>query len=116
MIVAPCTAAVRLALVNAFVRDYNAHRPVAAATRFAAEPAFQWFSAPDRLGARAYDRSTLVAYFRRGHGPLRVARIRAAYDAARDIVNFSGKLAADKDFKGAATCTPRGPSLIVWSM
>jgi hypothetical protein len=116
VIAAPCTAAATIALVNAFVRDYNGKRPVAAATRFAPEPAFQWFSAPDRLAGRAYDRATLVAYFHRRHAPLHVVRIRAGYDPARDIVDFSGKLAANKDFKGAATCTPHGPSLIVWSM
>jgi hypothetical protein len=31
VIAAPCTAAATLALVNVFVRDYNANRPVAAA-------------------------------------------------------------------------------------
>jgi hypothetical protein len=114
--VTACTAAATLALVNAFVRDYNHGRATAASTRFAPEPAFQWFSAADRLGPRAYDRSTLRAYFGAPHVPVRIATIHARYDPARNIVNFAGKLAHHKDFKGAAACTARGPSLIVWSM
>jgi hypothetical protein len=45
-----------------------------------------------------------------------VTEIRAGYDPQRNIVNFGGKLAPGKDFKGAAICTAHGPRLIVWSM
>ena len=72
-------------------------------------------------------RSTLLAYFRnraRRHERIRIVKLGAGYDPARDIVNFGGKLTrrADdgrtsvKDFKGAADCSTGSPRLIVWSM
>ena len=126
-----CTADATRALVRAFVRDYDDGRVVAIGPVWGPEPYFQWFStrAPGaRLGARAYDRATLLAYFRaraRVHENLRLTELRAGYDPMRNIVNFAGKLvrSADdlrprppQDFKGAADCRAGRPRLIAWSM
>ena len=98
---------------------------------WAPEPYFQWFStrAPGaRLGARAYDRATLSAYFRartHAHEHLVLTQLGAGYDPTRNIVNFAGYLLRSADdvhsttphsFKGAADCRSGSPSLIVWSM
>jgi hypothetical protein len=126
-----CTAAGTKALVQKFVRNYNGGQVAVINRLWASEPYFQWFStrAPGaRLGPRAYDRSTLTAYFRarvRVHERLRLTKLGAGYDRHRKIVNFAGKLvrSADdlrsgppQDFKGAAGCESGGPILIVWSM
>jgi hypothetical protein len=128
---AACTADATKALVRAFVRGYD-HGQVKAIDRmWAHAPRFQWFSAGPpgaRVGQRAYDRSTLVEYFRsraRAKEQIRLTLLRAGYDPTRDIVNFSGKLVRSangirprgpKDFKGAADCLSGRPLLIVWSM
>jgi hypothetical protein len=98
---------------------------------WAPEPYFQWYSTigpGSRLGSKAYDRTTLAAYFRaraRMHERIVLTQLRAGYDAKRNLVNFGGKLvrSADdlhasgpRDFKGAAACRATGPTLIVWSM
>jgi hypothetical protein len=126
-----CTATATKTLVRTFVRDYDAGRVAAVGPLWAPEPAFQWFStrAPGaRLGASAYDRATLLAYFRaraRVHENLRLTELRAGYDPTRNIVNFAGKLvrSADdlalgppQDFKGASDCRDGRSQLIVWSM
>jgi hypothetical protein len=127
-----CTAESTKALVRTFVADYNGGR-VASVNRFwAPAPRFHWFSADPpgaRLGPRAYDRSTLAAYFRarvRVHERIRLTELRAGYDPKRNIVNFNGKLVrtaddrppprAPQDFKGATDCLSGYPFLIVWSM
>jgi hypothetical protein len=126
-----CTAAAAKALVRSFVADYGRGRVAAIDAMWAAEPYFQWYStrAPGgRLGARAYDRATLAAYFRarvRVHERIVLTALFAGYDPKRNLVNFGGKLvrraddihsAATHPFKGAADCRSGGPSLIVWSM
>jgi hypothetical protein len=125
-----CTAVMAKALVQKFVRDYDSGQVAVIDRLWAREPYFHWFStrAPGaRLGAAAYNRSTLASYFRarvRAHEHLRVIKLGAGYDANRSIVNFAGKLVrrADhlraggpEDFKGAVRCGNR-PLLIVWSM
>jgi hypothetical protein len=126
-----CRAATTKGLVRAFVADYNKGRVTAMNKMWAPEPYFQWFfaRAPGRrLGAQAYDRTTLGAYFRgrvRVHERLVLTHLVAGYDPIRNIVNFSGDLLRSADdihstsrrpFKGAADCRADGPSLIVWSM
>jgi len=126
-----CSAATTKTLVRTFVRDYDGGRVAAVGRLWAPEPYFQWFSARTpgaRLGASAYDRATLLAYFRaraRVHENLRLTELRAGYDPMRNIVNFAGKLvrSADglppgqpQDFKGASDCRDGRPRLIVWSM
>jgi hypothetical protein len=126
-----CTAGTTKALVRAFVADYDAGHVAAIDRMWAREPSFQWYStiAPgSRLGSKAYDRTTLAAYFRarvRAHERITVTELRAGFDPTRNLVNFGGKLvrhaddggsSGPKDFKGAATCRVTGPSLIVWSM
>ena len=127
-----CTADTAKALVRAFVRNYSAGRVAVINRMWAPEPRFRWFSSGKpgaRLGRAAYVRSTLAGYFRarvRVHERLRLTNLRAGYDPARAIVNFSGKLvrSADDirprrpphDFKGAADCVSGRPTLIVWSM
>jgi hypothetical protein len=127
-----CTTQATKALVQRFVNDYSSGR-VALINRFwAPAPRFHWFSAGSpgaRLGPRAYDRSTLAAYFRARvhvHERIRLTELRVGYDPKRNIVNFSGKLVrtaddrppprAPQDFKGAADCLSGHPLLIVWSM
>jgi hypothetical protein len=125
-----CTPVTTKALVQKFVRDYDSGQVAVIDRLWAREPYFQWFStrAPGaRLGAAAYNRSTLASYFRarvRAHENLRVIKLGAGYDVNRNIVNFAGKLVrradhlpagAPKDFKGAVRCGNR-PLLIVWSM
>ena len=126
-----CTAAATKTLVRAFVRGYDHGQVEAIERMWAHAPRFQWFSAGPpgaRVGRRAYDRSTLVAYFRarvRAKEQIRLTHLVAGYDPTRDIVNFSGKLVRSakgirprgpKDFKGAADCLSGRPVLIVWSM
>jgi len=128
---AGCTADATKALVRSFVAAYSTGRVTAIDRLWAPEPYFQWYSTigpGSRLGSKAYDRKTLVAYFRtrvRLHEKLALTRLVAGYDAKRNLVNFFGKLvrSADdlpvtgpRDFKGAASCRPSGPALIVWSM
>jgi hypothetical protein len=128
---ASCNADTTKALVRRFVRDYSEGRVVAIDRLWAREPRFQWFSTGPpgaRLGPRAYNRATLAGYFRarvRARERIRLTELRAGYDAARNIVHFSGKLvrSADDlrprpphDFKGAAACESGSPVLIVWSM
>jgi hypothetical protein len=126
-----CTAGTTRALVRSFVAGYNAGHVAAIDRMWAREPFFQWYStiAPGtRLGSKAYDRTTLAAYFRtrvRVHERITLTELRAGYDQQRNLVDFGGKLvrraddsgpAGPKDFKGAAACLATGPSLIVWSM
>jgi hypothetical protein len=126
-----CTAVTTKALVRKFVRNYDEGHVAVIDRLWAQEPYFQWFStrAPGaRLGAAAYNRSTLVSYFRarvRAHENLRVIKLGAGYDLKANIVNFAGKLVrsvgelpagVQRHFKGAATCRLDRPLLIVWSM
>ena len=127
-----CTADTTKAFVHSFVRNYSAGHVAVINRMWAPEPRFQWFSTGKpgaRLGRAASVRSTLAGYFRsrvRVHERLRLTDLRAGYDPARGIVNFSGKLvrSADDirprrsphDFKGAADCVSGHPTLIVWSM
>lgn len=128
---AGCTAEATKALVHSFVAGYNSGRVSAIDRLWAPEPYFQWYSTigpGTRLGSKAYDRTTLDAYFRsrvRLHEKLVLVKLGAGYDPRRNLVDFAGKLvrSADdlpatrpKDFKGAAACRPSGPALIVWSM
>jgi hypothetical protein len=128
---AGCTAAATKTLIQTFVRDYGDGKVAVFNRLWAPEPYFQWYStvAPGaRLGASAYDRASLAAYFRarvRARERLRITKLGARYDASRNIVNFAGKLvrSADDlpagpphDFKGAASCEAGRPLLIVWSM
>jgi len=125
-----CTAVTTKVLVTKFVRNYDSGHVAVIDQLWAREPDFQWFStrAPGaRLGPAAYNRSTLVAYFRarvRAHEHLRVIKLGAGFEATRNIVNFAGKLVrsadnlpagAPQDFKGAVRCGHRR-LLIVWSM
>lgn len=126
-----CTAATTKALVRSFVANYDEGHVQAIDRMWAPEPYFQWFStrAPGaRLGAQAYDRATLSAFFRARvhvHEHLKLTQLGAGYDPTRNIVNFAGYLLRSADdihsttphpFKGAADCGSGNPSLIVWSM
>lgn len=128
-----CSAAGVRAAVRSFAAAYSAGRAVSAAKLFAPQPDFRWFSAGppgSRLGAKSYDRSTLVAYLAgraRRHERLRIVQLAGGlYDERNAAFNFAGKLirtAADKsatarpqDFKGAAICLAGQPRFIVWSM
>ena len=126
-----CTADATVTLVHAFVRGYDNGQVRLINRMWARAPRFQWFSAGPpgaRIGEPAYDRATLASYFRsrvRAHEWIRLTKLHAGYDPARDIVNFSGKLVRSaknirpqgpKDFKGAADCLSGRPLLIVWSM
>ena len=65
------------ALVHSFVAGYNSGRVSAIDRLWAPEPYFQWYSTigpGSRLGSKAYDRTTLDAYFRTRVAPAREAR------------------------------------------
>ena len=125
-----CTAEATKALIRSFVADYNTGRLATIDRLWAPAGRFQWFSSSPpgaRLGPRAYDRTTLISYFRgrvREHERILITKLGAGYDPKRNIVNFGGKVMrrADGmkprvlDFKGAADCVSGHPSLIVWSM
>jgi hypothetical protein len=126
-----CTVAATRTLVRTFVRSYGDGRIQAVDRLWAPAGRFKWFStnAPGaRLGASAYNRGTLAAYFRsraRVHEHLQLVKLATGYDRQRRIVNFAGRLirSADdiaprpsQDFKGATDCASGRPSLIVWSM
>lgn len=125
-----CTSAATKIVVREFVRDFARGRVAAIGRLWAPAPRFQWYSTGppgSRLGGPAYDRTTLVSYFRRrvrAHEKLRLVQIGARYDRTRRIVNFAGKLVRSADdmapraqeFKGAADCLSWRPLLIVWSM
>jgi hypothetical protein len=129
---AGCTADATIALVRVFVASYSKGRLARLEAFWAPAGRFHWFSTGPpgkRLGRSAYDRSTLEAYFRMrvlAHERIRLVEVRAGYSAARDLVDFSGKLIrsaddrpaprAPQDFKGAADCVSGSPRLIVWSM
>jgi hypothetical protein len=97
-----CTAGATKTLVRSFVAGYNAGHVTAIDRMWAREPSFQWYStiAPGaRLGSKAYDRATLAAYFRtrvRVHERIVLTELRAGYDPTRNLVNFSGKLVAQR--------------------
>jgi hypothetical protein len=121
-----CPLADRDALVGSLVAAFNAGNDVAVDRIVAQEPAFEWFSAtgrtPDsrRLGAEAYDRSTLRAYVRQRHrhrerwtnvdvgwrssGPLMLTR--EADDHRRSRT----------EAKMDTLCAGGRPRIIVWSM
>src|SRR4051812_2052796 len=98
-----CTGPATTALVHRFVASYAAGRVAAIDRMWAPEPRFQWYSTLDpgrRLGARAYDRSTLAAYFRsrvRAHERIRLLELGAGYDPDRKLVDFGGKLVRRAD-------------------
>jgi hypothetical protein len=126
-----CDADTTKALVRKFVRNYNEGRVAAMDRLWAREPRFEWFSTGPpgaRFGPRAYNRASLVAYFRgrvRAQERIRLTELHAGYDPARNLVHFKGKLVRSArdlrlrpphDFKGAADCETGRPVLIVWSM
>ena len=102
---------------------------------FDREPAFQWYSttAPgERLGAAAYDRSTLIRYFEQRHHVGERLRLRSfqfngnSPEAGVALYgNFEyGLIRAARDLdraryhgKGAARCRRGGrDTIFVWSM
>ena len=93
-----CTAEAARALVRRFVGDYNTGRLAKIDRLWAPAGRFQWYSSSPpgaRLGPRAYDRTTLINYFRgRMHEHERnlITKLGAGYDPNRDIVNFGGKV------------------------
>jgi ketosteroid isomerase-like protein len=117
-----CTPADGKAVVRDFAAAWNRGDVAAANALWATKPEFKWFSSAERTGARAYARSTVATYIRsrvRLHEKLRIVSLRAGYDAARNLVHFSGTLARGapaKPFKGAVTCSTPTPQLVVWSM
>jgi hypothetical protein len=128
-----CSPAAVRAAVRAFAAAYSAGHAGLAANLFAEEPRFEWFSSGPpgrRLGAKAFDRSTLAAYFAsrvREHERLRIVQLTGGrFDGRNDAFNFSGKLirtatdgsspARPRDFKGAAMCLAGRLRFIVWSM
>ena len=121
-----CSLEQKVALVRALSTAFNAGNDLAVHRLVAAEPAFQWFSAPGssrdarRLGPEAYDRSTLREYVRQRHrhrerwtnvefgGELRLplTLTREADDYRRSRVR--GKV--------DAICTGRSARIIAWSL
>jgi hypothetical protein len=118
-----CSLADREKLVGSLVAAFNAGNDRAVDRIVAQEPAFEWFSAtgrsPDarRLGAEAYDRSTLRAYVRQRH---------RHHERWTNVVSGSQPLTLTREAddhrlsRGEAKmdtlCADGRPRIIVWSM
>ena len=126
--VKPCTLAQGRALVESFVRAFNAGNTRRLNLIFAREPAFQWYSTGNpgqRFGAEAENRATLMRYFAARHRQRERLR----------LVTFVGGAAPRGDFgfgfhlerraigygprvlqgKGSLFCSAHGNRIIVWS-
>lgn len=117
----PCASQERIrALVASFLDDYNSGRAGLADRFFAPAPEFMWYSErPLRLGAPAFDRSTLESYLLQRHTEgdrltlvsMDVSGIRGGIDNFGFVVRRD---TADLQSKGALAC--RSGKFIVWSL
>lgn len=115
-------------VVERFVRAFNARNLPALDRVFAPTASFNWFSsgAPGvRLGPAAYDRSTLLRYFRARHRAgerLRLVRFSGGgnangYSHFQFFVERRARGVPPKVYegKGAAICAASGDTISVWS-
>ena len=124
-----CAAGESRAVVLRFIAAFNARNIPALDRVFAPDKSFNWFStgAPGvRLRAAAYDRSTLMAYFRSRHRQgekLRLVRFQAngnsnGYAHFQFLLERRARTLRPTIYegKGAAICAPSGDTISVWSM
>ena len=124
-----CAAGESRAVVLRFVAAFNARNIPVLDRVFAPEPSFNWFSTDGpgvRLRGAAYDRSTLMSYFRARHRQgekLRLVRFKANGNS-NGYAHFEFRVERRArtlrptiyDGKGAAICAPSGDTISVWSM
>ena len=116
-------------VVQRYVRAFNAWNVPALDRAFAPAAYFNWFStgAPGRrLGPAAYDRSTLVPYFRARHRVgerLRLVRFSGGgnangYSHFQFFIERRARALRPTVYegKGAAICAASGDSISVWSV
>jgi hypothetical protein len=124
-----CAAGESRAVVLRFVAAFNARNMPALDRVFAPAASFNWFStgAPGaRLRAAAYDRSTLLAYFRARHRQgekLRLVRFQGSgnsngYAHFRFLLERRARTLPPTIYegKGAAICAASGDTISVWSV
>lgn len=124
-----CAPADARQVVQRYVRAFNAWKVPALDRAFAPAASFNWFStgAPGvRLGAAAYDRSTLLSYFRARHRAgehLRLVRFRGGgnangYSHFQFLIERRARALPPTVFegKGAAICAASGDTISVWSV
>jgi hypothetical protein len=125
----PCAAGEVERVVARFVFAFNARRLVALDRVFASEPGFEWYStgAPGaRVGPAAYERSTLMPYFRarqRQGERLRLVRLRGngnanGYGHFQFLLERRTRTLPPRVYegKGAAICAAGGDTIAVWSV
>jgi hypothetical protein len=116
-------------VVQSFVRAFNARDLPALDRVFAPAASFNWFSTGrpgPRLGPAAYDRSTLLSYFRARHRAgerLRLVRFRGGgnangYSHFQFFIERRARALAPTVYegKGAAICAVSGDTISVWSV
>ena len=124
-----CVAGESRAVVMRFVAAFNARNIAALDRVFAPAASFNWFStgAPGvRLRALAYDRSTLMAYFRSRHRQgekLRLVRFQGngnsnGYAHFQFLLERRARTLRPTIYegKGAAICAASGDTISVWSV
>jgi hypothetical protein len=124
-----CVAGESRAIVIRFIAAFNARNILALDRVFAPAESFNWFStgAPGaRLRAAAYDRSTLMAYFKARHRQgekLRLVRFKSNGNS-NGYAHFEFRLERRArtlrptvfQGKGAAICAVSGDTISVWSV
>jgi hypothetical protein len=124
-----CAAGASRAVVVRFITAFNARNILALDRIFAPAESFNWFStgAPGaRVRAAAYDRSTLMAYFKARHRQgekLRLVRFKSNGNS-NGYAHFEFRLERRArtlrptlfQGKGAAICAVGGDTIAVWSV
>jgi hypothetical protein len=124
-----CVAGESRRVVERFVAAFNARNLLALDRVFAPADSFNWYStgAPGvRIRAAAYDRSTLIPYFRARHRAdekLRLVRFQANGNG-NGYAHFQFRLERRTrtlaptvyQGKGAAICATSGDTISVWSV
>jgi hypothetical protein len=116
-------------VVQRFVRAFNARDLPALDRVFSPASSFNWFSTGrpgPRLGPAAYDRSTLLPYFRARHRAgerLRLVRFRGGgnangYSHFQFFIERRARALTPTVYegKGAAICAAGGDTISVWSV
>jgi hypothetical protein len=124
-----CAAGEAHAVVERFVRVFNARNIPALDRVFAPTPSFNWYSTGGpgvRLGPAAYNRSTLLPYFRARHRTgerLRLVRFQgggnaSGYSHFQFRIERRTRTLAPTVYqgKGAAICAASGNTISVWSV
>ena len=124
-----CAAGASRAVVVRFVTAFNARNVLALDRIFAPAASFNWFSTGPpgaRLRTAAYDRSTLMAYFKARHRQgekLRLIRFKSNGNS-NGYAHFEFRLERRAralrptvfQGKGAAICAVSGDTISVWSV